>query len=451
MANIVYKGDVVNSVVEQIYNVVRSVPSLSTNLRNATNQIISARGFQRYIGGVSSDTFSSYVEKCGESVNNLVKEIRQDQIKVLSYSQDKSAINEFLDTLDRKDYKSLDLSEIEEYIGLDRKAGNILKGVGGSVATAGLGLLEGVADFAETGADLVVLGQSLFASIFTKGYDLLTGSDVTSKMWEETKAWVSDKKVENIFNRFYDNNPVGQAIKENAYGFEGVRGVGKGLGYTAGIIALTALTGGIAPATLAATAGTLGFSNGTEEAWADGASVGKGLLYGAATGAWEGAQWYAGGKINQIGGLGDKIAKGIFKGASSGVGTRIALDTVDSGLEGFVRPALSMIYKDYGDGTFVSRYKAAFDEAGGWGNVGMNAAIGAIGSAIGEYTGARRYLKEADEVFKNGDTKPVTGELLSTDNDSRVVMDATKASSGNLLDDSDQMIFDSPEGPLMRK
>ena len=409
MSSIKYNGNVVNSIVSDINSLSNEFSSLSNSIKSATNIIVSARGFQQYVGGISSDTFSGDVEKCGEAVKGLVNDIRQKQVEILSYSEDKDAINAFLDTLDRKDYAALDLSAIDDYIPLDKKIGNIFAGAGATAATAGLGLLEGLGEFAETGADLVTLAGTGVASIFTGVYDLLTGEHTTEKMWDETKTFVSDKKVESIFNSFYDDNPIGQAIKNNAYGFDTVRGVGSGLGYVGGLIGLNILTGGLASGLgigaagsigagqLALTGGLFGFSSGTENAWADGATTGKGLLYGAASGAWEGLQWFAGAKINQIGGLGDKVASGIFKGAAGGVGTRIGLDTIDSGLEGFVQPALSMIYKDYGEGNLLSNYKTAFQEAGGWGNVFTNALIGGIGSGVSEFVGARKLLKEAGD------------------------------------------------------
>ncbi len=405
-SSIKYNGDVVNSTVSDINQLKDKFSSLSKTIKTATNKIVSARGFNEYIGGITSDTFSGYVEQCGSAVVELTNKIRQKQISILAYSGDKTDINAFLDTLDRNDYKALDLSEIEGEISFGRKAENVLKGIGGSIATFGIGLVEGVLDFGETGADLITLGGTLFASLFTKTYDVITDSDVTSKMWEETKAKVSEKKVESVFDSFYTNTKIGQAIKNNAYGYDITRGIGKGLGYTAGLIGVNIVTGGLASGAgigaagtigagqLAATAGVMGFSNGTEEAWADGASIEKGLTYGVASGAWEGLQWYAGAKINQYGGLGDKVSKGIFKGAASGVGTRIAMDTVDSGLEGFVQPALTMIYKDYGGANIVENYKMAFDQAGGWTNVASQAAMGGIASAFGEFSGARKLLKE---------------------------------------------------------
>lgn len=419
MSSVIYDEAVVTSAVSDISQLQKQFSSLSESIKSATNKIISARGFNEYIGGISSDTFSSYVTECGAAVGNLVTSVQQKQISILAYNKDEKAINAFLDTLSNSDYARLDLSEIEEYIGFGRKVGNFFKGIGSDIATVGLGLVEGIMDFGETGADLVTLGGTLFASIFTKGYDLITGSDVTTQMWEDTKAYVSEKKVENIFNSLYNDTEIGQSIKENAYGFDAVRGVSKGLGYTAGLIGVNILTGGLASGLgvgaagsisagqLAATAGVMGFSNGTEEAWADGATIEKGLTYGVTSGAWEGLQWYAGAKINQYGGLGDQVAKGIFKGAASGVGTRIAMDTVDSGLEGFVQPALTMIYKDYGGDSFAENYSKAFEAAGGWGNVATQAAIGAFASAVGEFSGARKLLKEnqnldekASQIFK---------------------------------------------------
>ena len=88
-------------------------------------------------------------------------------------------------------------------------------------------------------------------------------------------------------------------------------GIGSGIGYTTSMIALNMVTGGLASGLgvgaagsvgvgqLAATAGVMGFSSGTENAWVDGATTGKGLLYGAASGAWEATQWAVGAKINQ--------------------------------------------------------------------------------------------------------------------------------------------------------
>ena len=398
-----YNGSAVNTAISGISHEIDNFSSLSNEIREATQELISARGFQEYIGGVSSDTFSSVVEESARTIQELVHNIRQKQISILSYSEDKEEIRNFINGLSRKDYQQLDLTELNQYMGVANSASNLFKGVTGTALTAVSGLVEGLGDFVETGADLLDLGKAVIATPF-----LLGNKDQLQEMWNSTKARVQEKKVENAFNNFYSNTELGQYMKNNAYGFDTVRGISKGLGYTAGIIGLSVVTGGLANGGIGAagsisagqlgtTAGVLGFANGTEEAWADGANITDGLKYGVASGAWEGAQWYAGARINQIGGLGDQIASGIFKGAKQGVGVRIGLDTITAGIDAFVRPGLTMVYKDYGGATTLENYQTAFQAAGGWKNVATQAAIGGIASAFSEKIGARKLLKEANK------------------------------------------------------
>ena len=424
MADLSYDGEIVNSSVQNMSNATANFTNLVAAMQNATNRIVSARGFNEYIGGITTDSFSSQVTDCQTAGEAIINEIRQSQVKILSYSQDEGDIKAFLDSLDRLDYKKIDLSAIEDHIGLDRKAGNFFKGLVGDVGAGLFGFGEGLVEFGETGADLLATGFTSAASLFTLGYDKLNGTNVTGEMWDNTRAFVSTKHSENLFNSIYANTDVGRFIKNNAYGFDTVRNVSKGLGYMTGMIGLNVATGGLASGAgavgsvgatqLAATAGMLGVASGAEQAWSEGAGTTKGLAYGAANGVWEAAQWYAGAKINQLGGVGDqveKIAGGIFKGGRVGATTRVALDAVDGGLEGFVQPGLSMIYKDYGQGSAIENYKKAFEEAGGWSNVGTNAAMGGFMSVIGEVTDARRLLKEAKKgnVNIDGEAAAIAG------------------------------------------
>lgn len=426
MASLNYDGDIVNSSVQNMSNIAEKFVNLSSAMQNATNKIVSARGFNEYIGGISTDSFSGQVNECETASNTIINQIRQSQINILSYSEDKDEIKKFLSTLDRLDYKELDLTAIEDYISLRDKAKNVFSGLLGDVGAFFLGLGEGVVDFFETGADLIVTGGTSLAGIFTSLYDKAHGTNYTDKMWNWSRSFVGTKHSENLFNSIYANTATGRFIKNNAYGFDKVRGVGKGLGYTAGVVALTAVTGGAATGAfaggvsaaslagtvsaggLAATAGTLGLSTGVEEAWGQGATTGKGALYGVANAGWEAAQWYAGGKIAGIGGTGpgSSIANGLFK---SGAAARIGLDTATAASEGFARPAMNMIYKDYGDGSFIDKYKEAFKESGGWGNVGQCAAIGLFGSVIGEVSNARKLLKDnkKPDADVEGDTTPL--------------------------------------------
>ena len=449
MASLNYDGKKINFAVENIIKVSNEFETLSDAIKRSTTKIVSAKGFNEYIGGITGDTFKGYTTDCKSLIDQLVQNVREMQIKVLAFSQDKNEINAFLDTLDRLDYKNLDLSAIDDYISFGRKAKLFASGILADVGAAGLGVVEGVGEFLETGADLLDMGATAIFSVFTLGYDVITGENTTEKMWEETKARVSEKKVESAFNRFYNETELGQAIKNNAYGFETVRSIGKGIGYSAGIIALNVFTGGLASGAgilsagsvgvgqLAATAGAMAISSGSEEAWADGATLGEGLVYGLANGAWESAQWAIGAKIGQIGGWGDKIATNVLKSAGKGSLTRIGLDTVDSGLEGFVQPALTMIYKDYEGETFAEKYNKAFETSGGWKNVLTQASLGGLMSSAGERMDARKLLKSKEtdaKIESKSKTKTdVEIEKLSTDVESSSKL-ATQAAAGKKVE-----------------
>lgn len=472
MASLSYDGKIVNSAVAEIVNLSQKYELLSDKIKYSANKIVSANGFSEYIGGISSDYFKECVLECKTTIDELVKNIREMQITILSFLEDNSEIQAFLCTLDRLDYESLDLTPIEDYITFGTKAGNVAAGLFSSVGVFGISLVEGVGDFLETCADLLDIAATGILSVFTLGYDLITGENATERMWEETKARVSVKEVESVFNTFYSETRVGQALKKNAYGFETVRSIGKGVGYTAGIIALNVLTGGTAAGLEAAagtvsggqlmvTAGALGFSNGSEEAWADGATIEKGLAYGGATGLWEGAQWAIGGKISQVGGIGDKIATDIFKNTGSGALIRVGLDAIDSGAEGFVQPALTMIYKDYEGNTFAEKYSQAFNQAGGFKNVLTQASIGAVMSSAGEATDARKILKSnknlkdlQDPIEKLGEDIPIPDIKIPPidsvfESSVNKVFDFNAASSNKTATES--AIKSTPEGSPVNK
>lgn len=405
MAKLNYVDEVVNDVVGDLSDISSRFPSVVNNVHSKTSKMVSCKGFGLVGGGVSTSSFSNNVQESNNKLKDLIGRVKNAQASILAYNNEGSDIGT-LDGLSDSEISDSNFGDFESCnVGEGTKVKNGFKSLAATLFTAGAGIVEGLGEFVETGADLLVLGKSAVSSIFTGAYDLVTGSDTTKKMWEETKAIVSEKKVENAFNNFYDNTELGQSVKENALGFDAVRGISSGLGYTAGLIGLNMVTGGLASGLgvgaagsvgagqLAATAGVMGFSGGTEEAWADGASIGKGLLYGAATGAWEGTQWAIGAKINQYGGVGDKIASGIFKGGRAGAVTRVALDAADSGLEGFVQPGLKMIYKDYEGNSLTEKYKNAFNDAGGWENVRNQAILGGIMSAGSEFMDARKILK----------------------------------------------------------
>ena len=95
MASLSYDGDIVNNAVEEISQVSNNFDSISSSVKLATAKIISAAGFDKYIGGINSDTFAEIVNECKTYCDSLVQTIRQSQIQILSYSQDDSDIQSF--------------------------------------------------------------------------------------------------------------------------------------------------------------------------------------------------------------------------------------------------------------------------------------------------------------------------------------------------------------------
>ena len=325
-----------------------------------------------------------------------------------------------------------------------------VKKVGASVANTAIGLVQGLDEFVEAIGDTCAIIGAAAASIFTGAYDLgqwiggkISGNEnwnsATKAMWNSTMDYVAVTHAKNAYKDFYENNPIGQWLDANAFGWFKSTGaayqVASGLGYVTGVILLTIATFGIggaavggAAATGAATtaaatisvtagqtaliAGTAGFGRGAETAWSQGATLGEGLTYATLNAGWEGLQFYVGSKIGAPGGYGDQVANRILgQSVSTGTralvtsGTRVTLDALDGGVEGFVQPLLQVTYADgYYDesGNFINftenddlftRASALFDDMGGWSNVAIQTAIGGGGSLIGEAGDLRRFLK----------------------------------------------------------
>lgn len=321
-----------------------------------------------------------------------------------------------------------------------------IKKVGASIANVVIGLIQGLAEFVEAIIDTAAIIVTAVASIFTGLWDLgqfiygkITGNEdwnsATKAMWGGVMGFVGKTHVKNAFRGFYENTAVGKWLDANAFEWFKSTGavyqIANGIGYVAGVVILTIVTfgaGGAAvgassaatgAATTAVTAGqtavvaaTAGFGRGAETAWSQGATLEEGLMYATANAGWEGLQFYVGAKIGAPGGYGDKVASVFLKEGTKAStralvtsGTRVILDSADGGLEGFVQPLMQTIYADGyyddngnfieftdGDGVFT-RADALFDDMGGWSNVGIQAAIGAGGSAIGEVGGLTKFLK----------------------------------------------------------
>ena len=353
---------------------------------------------------------------------------------------------------------------------------DVVKSVGATIAVFVQSLVEGILQFGEAILDFVALVGTGAASIVTglidggqAIYGAITGnewSSITKKMWNETMGYVSNQYVSESFDLLYQKTGYGQWLTENAYVFDITRSIGSGIGYIAGVVVLTIATFGVGSAVtsggsltvsaaaaattssqMAVTATAAGIGRGTQNAWADGANLLEGLSAGTLTGLWEGFQFYVGGKIGKLELFG---TDGIFKAIGlSGLKTkllnalaRVVLDGADGGVEGFVIPLITSIYKDgYKDenGNYIEfsdddnifeRYKQIFVENGGWTNVWTQATIGSATSLLGEVFDLRKYFKDADKT-KAGS--------ISDNSGATAALESGRVSSSNITSLDDQI------------
>ncbi len=354
----------------------------------------------------------------------------ENNIEELDYESDDKNVESF--------DLSNDMSKNALYVSDALNDNTVLIRTGATLGVGVISVFEGLFKFGEALVDTAAIVDSVIKTPFTYMADKAFGlfgveTNLTDKLWDNTKSFVSTEHVKSAFDTFYDSG-IGQTLKEESYGFDTTRSIGNMVGYTGGVLLTGGLgsaalggtavsataTGFISPTVLGVTAGTAGISTHASDAWNDGASTTEGLAYGAAGGLWEGVQWYAGSKISQIGGWGDELGNILGGTAKSRMISRIGLDSVDGGLEGFVQPALSKIYKD-------ESYGELFEEAGGWKNVGIQTAIAGGMSALGEIKDYRKYLKTdfEDALRKEG---------FKLENNSSTMLQGTKISIDPIID-----------------
>ena len=283
------------------------------------------------------------------------------------------------------------------------KIDNVLDRVNATVTLAETSLAEGIADFGESIVDALMNVSAGIVSIPVVVGGALTGSDWQSdleNLWDQTKGFVAVDHVGNFFNDMYENTSFGTWLKDEAYAFDTVRNVSKEVGNVVGTVGVSFLTGGlVSPFVIA---GISGFGKGTETAWGEGAGTLEGLAAGVGTGLWDGLQFFVGGKIGStvLFGEGGKFLTGAF-GKSINTNllnsiSRVALDGLDGGAEGFIQPLIASIYKDgYYDEAgnyiefqnsddFLTKYGEIFNDYGGAKNVLTNAFVGSALSGLGE-------------------------------------------------------------------
>lgn len=325
----------------------------------------------------------------------------------------------------------IDVAKNFDYLGFVKEVGHnivtIGKRTGATIGTVATSAVEGLFTLgdnimtgAKIGADWIVSeGFYLFGAIDKKTRD--SGREELKKQIEKDgNFWKKE------FDYFYDNNLAGKFLKNNTYGFDTSREIGTSLGEIAGIIAIGVATGGagagVASGGAASTAGGLlagstnvgamsatafssSFGKSTRDAWLDGADYSKGLKYGTARGAWDAAQWYIGGKMNEF---------NKFANAFANAGTRVASD---AGLGFFETPAEAAFKSIYRDGytdtngkfvkfdknmTWKEKYEKLYKEAGGTKAAVTNALFATVLSGGAEAINIRGGYKALSETGDDG-------------------------------------------------
>ena len=291
------------------------------------------------------------------------------------------------------------------------------------VATVFVSVAEGILSFGENIVDTVIIGgtsvitpiialEGMAFGLFDGGIKggIKLANDSVTDLWDITRATVAKDYVAGWFEQ-EEGDYLYDTLGENAYNV--TRSIGNGIGRTAAIVGIAIATklGPYIPAAIA------GFGEGTANAWADGASTLEGLGYGLDKAVWEGFQWYLGGKINGL---------NMFDSKFVNSAVRVILDGLDGGVEGFVQPGLSAIYKDsyYDDNgnevkfsdnaNYIDRYKELFDDNGGWQAVITNGALGVGMSAFSEIIGSVNIKKTNNQnKTSNGFVEKTIGDDVS--------------------------------------
>lgn len=186
-----------------------------------------------------------------------------------------------------------------------------------SAANLVMSLVEGVASFVEAIVDCAAMLGGVVCSLFTGAYDLgkwigskIMGTEfqsTTKAMWTKgIMPFVGTDYTGKAFDAIYETG-LFKAIEDTAYGpfkREGgtIYSIGKGIGYTTGLIALTVATAGLGSSTIissgAAGAGAMGksaqknYNKLSDEEKENLGSIAKVVGLSAASGIVEGAAWY---------------------------------------------------------------------------------------------------------------------------------------------------------------
>ena len=402
MSDIVYNGADVDAGIEIMRGYLDTYDTIQSNIESTASALEGTTGFGLLGSGAKVKTLASSVEDSKNKYTELISSVRAIQMTLMKYDEGKEYMSSFLTSLSDEEWNALtgggklNREEFEKYLSgkdydittaltlLQVKSpeddaswwGKLVRGT----KTAGLGFFEGILDFGETAVDSVVLGWGCVRALFANNK-----ADAAAIM-EETRAKVEVQWSKSVVDNWIDTADcladVRQFRDTHPEAYNTTRGIAKGLGYaTATLLTAKGIGAGVkflkgsqnlTAGLIAANSGVLGFSSGTEEAWASGADTSAGLKAGLANGAWEAVQWGAGAKINMA-------TEGMGKlGSAIRVGADALTGTVEGGV---IDPTKNLLLHSGEEGY---TWDQAFEDAGGLKNVASKTAIAGGTSLINE-------------------------------------------------------------------
>lgn len=304
--------------------------------------------------------------------------------------------------------EDFETKEIEKEVDNRSDFEKIISTVGATICQTGMTVWHGVENAAESVVDFAVTAGTGITSLGTSVIDLAKGefgnpNSLTVNLYKDLDSFVATDWVGNAADSIY-NTDYGKWVENNSlYKRDDIVGnIVRGAGEVGGKLAFAAVTAGAASkigSSATATgaissntfnitnalstttvmnpiiAGITGYGQGMESALQDGASHTGASVYATANAAWEAVQWKIGGNINNWTSKSLAESTSIAKNLGILAGS-VAMDSVDSAVEGVVQPGMQMLYNG-------KTFEQSFNDNGGWETVGAQAALGGVMSALG--------------------------------------------------------------------
>lgn len=328
--------------------------------------------------------------------------------RIVQYREERSMLNKYLQEKEEAD-KLMREQEAARLSAENKEKerrevgflGRGLSTVGDLLANVGTGAVKGLEGIVDLGAGLVGGIGGIFDDDFEDKV-----KDIIAKDWTGT----------------YIGEPLQEALRYSYLKDGGIiENVASGVGQMLPAVAVTIATGGASAGTLAATvaemaslgvtmAGAAG--NATEEAFKEGADYWRGLGYGVASGAVEGAtEKLLGGATSKIFGAGmlDGVVRSVAGEVAEQGARRVIKDAAgeafEEALAELVNPALKSIYKgrdafkEYGEADY---WKGVGESAlvGGLSSVAFSGTVGRAMKTSGKYADISGSLEANDSILE---------------------------------------------------